>query len=582
VRRLFTARAGFALALALAVGCRRDDEPSAGTRTDNQRESATAADASPDAALFSGEVLSFQLTLAPDAMAALAREPHDYVEGTLAFRGSALQRIGVRFKGHRSLRKWSSKPAFKLDFDKYEKGQTLLGLKSLVLNNMVEDPTMVREALGYEVFRALGVPAPRTGYAEVNVNGQRFGLYALIEPPDVPFLARHFERDDGVLYEGEYGCDLEPDHVAELQLERGDDRERVLLRALVTATEGPIADVYTGKQAPLDAARFFSFLVAGAWLADFDGFRHAHNYRLYYDPGPKRWSFMPWGLDRVLDRDMSVFDSHERLATKCFADRACRLRYVQALHAALPRIDALDLPGRFERIVARIAKVAARDSRRPYDDATRARKLDETRASLAGRSARVREQIACWDGSSEHDRDGDGFACDDCDDRDAGVHPGAAEACNQRDDDCSGVVDDAAGCACPVQELAGARFALCDRAASWPRAAELCAEQGATLAHVDTREQSRALGRAVRAIRKSEWWIGLSDRAREGQRSWQGGRESSLRDWAPGEPDDYACAQDCVAIEEDEGGRWRDMSCATPRPFVCRLPDAPENRPDGG
>jgi hypothetical protein len=571
VRRLATASICCALGLALSCERRPERERTNGTRPGRSGEP-TGASATVGAALFSGEVLSLQLTLAPAAMAALAREPHEYVEGTLAFRGVALPRVGVRFKGHRSLRKWSSKPAFKLKLDKYEKGQTLLGLESLVLNNMVEDPTMTREALGYEVFRALGAPAPRTGYAELNVNGERFGLYAVLEPPDAAFLARHFGRADGVLYEGEYGCDLEPDHVEELGLERGDDPGRALLRALVTTADGPIAALYEGERAPLDPTRFFAFLAAGAWLADFDGFRHAHNYRLYYDPGARRWSFMPWGLDRVLDRDMSVFDSHERLASRCFADRACRLRYVQALHAALPRIDALDLPGRFERIVARIGKVVARDSRRPYDDEARARKLAHTRAWLAGRSARVREQIACWDGAAERDADGDGFGCSDCDDGDPAVHPGARETCNQRDDDCSGVADDAPECACPEQEIAGARFALCDRAVSWSRAAELCAGRGARLAYFDSREQSRLLARAARAARESEWWIGLSDREREGDRGWHGGSPVALRDWAPGEPDDYACAQDCVAIEEDEGGRWRDMSCATPQPFACRVP----------
>ncbi len=47
------------------------------------------------------------------------------------------------------------------------------------------------------------------------------------------------------------------------------------------------------------------------------------------------------------------------------------------------------------------------------------------------------------------DRDGDGFFAittggDDCDDGNAAVHPGATEACNLRDDNCDGAIDE--GC----------------------------------------------------------------------------------------------------------------------------------------
>lgn len=54
------------------------------------------------------------------------------------------------------------------------------------------------------------------------------------------------------------------------------------------------------------------------------------------------------------------------------------------------------------------------------------------------------------------DRDGDGYGigCErgpDCNDSDAKVHPGAAEVCNNfKDDDCSGKVDDVAGCEAPA------------------------------------------------------------------------------------------------------------------------------------
>ena len=45
-------------------------------------------------------------------------------------------------------------------------------------------------------------------------------------------------------------------------------------------------------------------------------------------------------------------------------------------------------------------------------------------------------------GSSDHPNRADAvIANDDCDDADAGIHPGVAEVCNSIDDDCDGAVD---------------------------------------------------------------------------------------------------------------------------------------------
>jgi hypothetical protein len=52
----------------------------------------------------------------------------------------------------------------------------------------------------------------------------------------------------------------------------------------------------------------------------------------------------------------------------------------------------------------------------------------------------------CDEATPDDDLDGDGYPrAVDCDDTEAAVHPGATESCNDVDDDCDGVVDDAAG-----------------------------------------------------------------------------------------------------------------------------------------
>ena len=70
-----------------------------------------------------------------------------------------------------------------------------------------------------------------------------------------------------------------------------------------------------------------------------------------------------------------------------------------------------------------------------------------------GGAAYIAKFLACQDGSGDAtDGDGDGFAwCNDCDDRAATVHPGAAEICgNAIDDNCNSMIDATeAAAACP-------------------------------------------------------------------------------------------------------------------------------------
>ena len=86
--------------------------------------------------------------------------------------------VTLKLKGNSSFRDLDHKAAFKI---KLAKGQPLLGLKKLTLNNMVQDGSMVHETLAYQTFRAAGVPAPRTGYAFVRVNGEPYGVYLNLE-----------------------------------------------------------------------------------------------------------------------------------------------------------------------------------------------------------------------------------------------------------------------------------------------------------------------------------------------------------------------------------------------------------------
>lgn len=158
------------------------------------------------------KIVVVDLTLSPDAEADLEEEPDEYVEGGFAISTTdgvpggeehlveSRSLVGIRLKGSAagSFRDLSGKAAFKVKFNfenkKGEKGKKYLGLKKLTLNNMVEDFSLVHETLAYTAYRGVGLPASRTGYAFVRVNGNPYGVYLDIENMDDVGLERWFGK----------------------------------------------------------------------------------------------------------------------------------------------------------------------------------------------------------------------------------------------------------------------------------------------------------------------------------------------------------------------------------------------------
>jgi hypothetical protein len=548
-----------------------------GCKSSDARDDAVVRPPAPKLDAFSAPAVhSLALTIDRSAMAELARTPKEWVRATLQVGANSYPDVAVRFKGHRSLRTWAEKPAFKLAFDKFKnKGRKILGLRGMTLNNMVDDPSMLRENLGAQVFAALGVPAPRANYAEVSVNGERYGLYVLLESIDETLLARHFGAAHGPVYEGEYGCDLYDQDVWGFEHDGGDDPERAALQDLARRISGPADNWLLSSEAPLQRAHVLAYLAASTLLADFDGYRHGHNYRIYLDSESRNWSFIPWGFDRILKKPFGAFDSQGRIARACFGNAACRLEYVRTLRAGIEKFEKLDLVAAIARTEALIGPALVRDPRRPYSQAKRTAASAELAKFIAEQPQRLRKQLGCWDGEHEIDADGDGYGCMDCDDSNASIHPSATEACDGADNDCSGHADDAPSCSCPIQRVGGASYALCSFPTTFWEAELFCHSLGYTLARVDSRDALKALQSATQSRHKGEWWVGLSDQAREGEFVWPDGSRPVRGLWASGEPDNYVCGQNCAAIRPGRSAGLRDLHCGTHAPFVCSVDEPP-------
>lgn len=129
----------------------------------------------------------------------------EYIAADIAINGEALTSVGIRCKGNSSLTQVgdTDRYSFKIQFDEYIGGQTLLGLDKMVLNNTQSDPTWMKEYLVYYMMHLVGVDAPLYAFANIYVNGTYWGLYLAVEVLEESYAERCFGRDYGELYKVE-------------------------------------------------------------------------------------------------------------------------------------------------------------------------------------------------------------------------------------------------------------------------------------------------------------------------------------------------------------------------------------------
>lgn len=318
---------------------------------------APAARADDDAAwMFSPrQVVGIEIGLDAAAREALEVAPKEWVPATFSLSGSEGREFGpadaeLKLKGNASFRPLGDKAAFKL---KFKSGARPWGLKKITLNNMVQDPSKVRETTAYEVFRGIGVPAPRTGYAEVELNGESYGLYLNVEVMTEEALARWFPSTRH-LYEGE-DVDLLPGSAPAFEVDEGDEDDRSDLESLIEAAYSGAPSWFEDLAAVADVGEMVRMWAGEVFLQHWDGFvTNGNNYYLHSD-GDGVFSWMPSGTDQALAGSRAEYfliddtvelNRRQLLVQRCLLETACRAQYAAALQEARDEAAALDVPGR--------------------------------------------------------------------------------------------------------------------------------------------------------------------------------------------------------------------------------------------
>lgn len=131
-------------------------------------------------------------------------ENEQYAACTVLIDGEKYSNIAIRAKGNTSLSSvkamGSQRYSFKLEFDQYEKGKSYYGLDKLCLNNLIQDNTMMKDYLSYQLMYSFGVDAPLCSYVYITVNGEDWGLYLAVEGVEDSFLKRNYGSETGELY----------------------------------------------------------------------------------------------------------------------------------------------------------------------------------------------------------------------------------------------------------------------------------------------------------------------------------------------------------------------------------------------
>jgi spore coat protein CotH len=125
-----------------------------------------------------------------------------YVRANFSCDRQMYENVAVRPKGEGSLLSSVTigRIPLKIDFNFFNVGQEFRGIKKLSLNNCYNDPSMMREVLGYWLYEQMGVPTPKRAFADVWVNDIHLGLYTMVEQIDKTFLRNHFAGSKGDLY----------------------------------------------------------------------------------------------------------------------------------------------------------------------------------------------------------------------------------------------------------------------------------------------------------------------------------------------------------------------------------------------
>jgi hypothetical protein len=388
----------------------------------------------PSERLFDQAVLhEVAIEIGDEELALLDSPTDDRVPVRLTVDGTTIEDAGLRLKrGWGQFRPLEEKPGFSIETDEFVDDLLLFDVDRFTLGNAAWDHSFVNEPIVYEVYRAAGIPAPRTALARVTLNGEPFGLYVMRETYDERLLAQYFADPDGNLYESTGAHDA-PEMGLELRTnERRDDTTDLaaVLEVVATASD---ADYRAAIEELVDVDQLLTYWAIEALTGHHDGYAYdlsdpalhpdaadqlwnpyPNNFYVYHDPTSDRFVFLPHGADMALGiGGWSTYDVapstpvvlppklNATIAWRLWQDPAFRDEFVERVRWVLDDVwDVAALNARADALAGLVRAdglTAPREfvTMSEFENALAARKDFLTRRADA-----VRAELAAWDSTT--------------------------------------------------------------------------------------------------------------------------------------------------------------------------------------
>ena len=333
-----------------------------------------------------------------------------YYPADLTWRNTRVRNVGIRSRGLGSRN--STKIGLRVDMARYTTGQTLVGLSTIVLDNVWQDAAMIRERLAFTLFERVGLAAPRESFCRLFINNEYQGLYTITEEIDGDFARRVMGETDGTVFEYHYTNEWRFEDLGEPasykpvfeprthRLE-ADSTLYNPIQTLVREINGPDDAVWRERvEQYIDLHQFMAHVGVEAFISENDGllgYAGLNNFYLYRQPGTNRHRVFPWDKDQAflfIDAPIATTNANV-LFRRAMAYPDLRETYLLTVEQAA-RTAAADgfLASEVERLVTQIFDAARTDTRKQFSNEEFDAAVEFMREFAVRRPAIVLDELA--------------------------------------------------------------------------------------------------------------------------------------------------------------------------------------------